>query len=126
MNYGFVTIKVKNMEESLKFYIDLLGLKEATSFSPQPGVKIVFVTDEKGNKIELIENSHMSISEDAGYKSLLSIGFPVESVDETLKAVNEKGFEVVSGPVQLPSGIKFLYIKDPNGVEIEFIENFKM
>jgi catechol 2,3-dioxygenase-like lactoylglutathione lyase family enzyme len=38
MNYGFVTVKVKNMEESLKFYIEFLGLSAINKFPAGPGV----------------------------------------------------------------------------------------
>jgi lactoylglutathione lyase len=122
MNYGFVTVKVKSLEESLKFYTEFLGLSIINKFPAGPGVTIAFLSDEKGNKIELIENAH----EEAKGGSLISIGFIVESVDKVIELVNEKGIKIVSGPIQTPSGAKFIYIEDPNGAEIEFIESFNI
>jgi lactoylglutathione lyase len=122
MNYGFVTVKVKSLEESLKFYTEFLGLSIINKFPAGPGVTIAFLSDEKGNKIELIENAH----EEAKGGSLISIGFIVESVDKVIELVNEKGIKIVSGPIQTPSGAKFIYIEDPNGAEIEFIEGFNI
>jgi lactoylglutathione lyase len=123
MNIGFITVKVRNMEESLKFYVEFLGLKEMIKFSPQPGINIVFLGDEKGNKLELIENSHENIGDNKN-NILVSIGFPVDNVDNILDLVNKKQIEIVRGPIVLPNGTKFVYVKDPNGVEIEFIEGF--
>ena len=126
MNYGFVTVKVRSMEESLKFYTEILGLSVINKFPAGPGVTISFLSDEKGNKIELIENAHENISEEAKGLSLISIGFVVDSVDKVLKLVNEKNIKIVRGPIQTPAGAKFIYIEDPNGAEIEFIEGFNI
>lgn len=122
MNYGFVTVKVKNMEESLKFYVEFLGLSVVKKFPAGPGVSIAFLSDEKGNKIELIENTHEKI--DRNGLSLISIGFVVDNLDKIIELVDKKGIKIVRGPVNTPSGAKLFYIEDPNGAEIEFIENF--
>jgi lactoylglutathione lyase len=126
MNYGFVTVKVKSMEESLDFYTDFLGLSVINQFPAGPGVNIAFLSDEKGNKIELIENAHENISEGSKAVSLISIGFVVDNVDKIVELVNKKGIRIIRGPVQTPSGAKFIYIEDPNGAEIEFIEGFNI
>jgi lactoylglutathione lyase len=126
MNYGFVTVKVRSMEESLKFYTEFLGLSVINKFPAGPGVTITFLSDEKGNKIELIENAHEKLSEETKGLSLVSIGFVVDSVDKVLQLVNEKGIKIIRGPIQTPAGAKFIYIEDPNGAEIEFIEGFNV
>jgi lactoylglutathione lyase len=126
MNYGFVTVKVRSMEESLNFYTEFLGLNVINKFPTGPGVTIAFLSDEKGNKIELIENAHERINEESKALSLVSIGFVVDSVDKVLELVNEKGIKIVRGPIQTPAGAKFIYIEDPNGAEIEFIEGFNV
>ncbi|MCX7747559.1 MAG: VOC family protein [Clostridia bacterium] len=125
MNYVFTTIKVRDLEQSLKFYKEVIGLKEVVKFEAQPGVKIVFLKDENNNKIELIEFEHMKNASDEG-KSKVSIGFAVESLDNTMKLVKERDLEIVMGPVETASGERFIHIKDPNGVEINLIEGFKM
>lgn len=122
MNYGFVTVKVKSLEESLKFYTEFLGLRVIAQFPAGPGVSIAFLSDEKGNKIELIENAHEEIK--GG--SLISIGFIIDNVDKMVELVEEKGIKILRGPVQTPTGAKFIYIEDPNGAEIEFIEGFNI
>jgi lactoylglutathione lyase len=126
MNYGFVTVKVKSMEESVKFYTEFLGLSVINSFPAGPGVNITFLSDEKGNKIELIENAHEKLEEGAISSSTISIGFVVENVDKIVETIKEKGIKIVKGPIQTPTGAKFVYIEDPNGAEIEFIEGFNL
>ena len=126
MNYGFVTVKVKNMEESLKFYTEFLGLSVVNKFPAGSGVAIAFLRDEKGNKIELIENTHEKINEEVRGLSLISIGFVVDSVDKIVELVNEKGIKILNGPIQTPSGSKLFFVEDPNGAEIEFVESFNL
>lgn len=43
MNIKFVTITVKNLKESIKFYEDVLNLKIAREFSPMEGTNIAFI-----------------------------------------------------------------------------------
>ncbi|MCM1989507.1 VOC family protein [Oceanirhabdus seepicola] len=121
MKVGFITVHVKNLEESVEFYKNAFGLFEVRRFSPQEGVNIVFLKDEEKGLIELIENNHMhEVNEGA----LVSIGFNVEDLNEVLKRLREKDIEIIRGPIEVPSGEKFVFIKDPNGVEIELIEGF--
>ena len=123
MKYGFVTISVKDMEESAKFYKDILGLEEARRFSPQPGVDIMFLKDESGSAIELITHGG---NDDAAVRAAVSIGFEVESLEDTMAMLKEKNVVISRGPLGAPGGVRFLFVKDPNGVEIEFIEGFKL
>lgn len=126
MNYGFVTVKVKNMEESLKFYSEFLGLSIITKFASGPGMTIAFLKDEKGNNIELIEDVNEKDRIASEGISLVSIGFLVDDVEKMVRIVKEKGMKIVKGPIQTPTGVKLMYIEDPNGAEIEFVENFHM
>lgn len=125
MNLGFVTIKVNDMKESLKFYSEFLGFEKAMEFSPQKGVNIVFLKDKLNNKVELIEyefNKNSEIVKDCP----ASLGFNVDSLEEILKVIKEKDIKIIHGPVETPAGQKFVYISDPNGVGIEFIEGFNL
>jgi len=121
MKVGFITVHVKNLEESVEFYKNAFGLCEVRRFSPEKGVNIVFLKDEEKGLIELIENNQMH---EVNEGSLVSIGFNVEDLNEVLKRLREKDIEIIRGPIEVPSGEKFVFIKDPNGVEIELIEGF--
>lgn len=123
MKYRFVTVTVKDMEESAKFYKEVLGLKEARRFTPQPGVEIMFLKDEAGSAIELISHDGGEV---VGGKIPVSIGFDVESLEDTVAILKDKNVVISRGPLGAPGGVRFLFVKDPNGVEIEFIEGFKL
>lgn len=123
MHMSFVTITVRNMEESLRFYTDILELREVKRFSPQTGVNIVFLEDDEGGRIELIEHEGVGYKEEM--KPNISVGFEVDDLDSVIEMLKEKNIDISRGPMQVPSGEKFLFIKDPNGVEIEFIQGIR-
>jgi len=119
MKFCWCTITVRNMEESLKFYQEIVGLPIIRRFTSGAASEIAFLGDGE-TKIELIhteENKLVNIGQD------ISLGFEVNSVDEMIKFVKEKGLELESGPFRPNPHVKFFFIKDPNGVRIQFVEN---
>ena len=119
MKFAHVTIMVKNMEESLKFYQEVVGLNIERRFPAGPGMEIVFLGDGE-TKVELINNSNIkeiNIGHD------ISLGFEVESLDDMMKFVNKKEIGIHSGPFQPNPTTKFIYVLDPNGLKIQFIQH---
>ncbi len=126
MKVSFTTITVRNLEKSVTFYTKILKLHEAQRFSPHKGIKIVFLKDKENGKIELIEYEQMKEVDASERTSIVSIGFAVEDLDATMKMLREKNIEIIRGPIQTPSGAKFIFIEDPDGVEIELIQDFNI
>ncbi len=118
MNFVWSTLRVKNFEESLKFYTEILGLKVKRRFQGGPGTEIAFLGDG-GTEIELICNGENDIN----VGSDISWGFEVKSLDETIAMVKEKGINIDEGPIQPNPHVKFIFIKDPNGMRIQLVEN---
>lgn len=109
---------VKNMEESLEFYNEIVGLSINRRLQAGQGVEIAFLGDGE-TKVELICNE--SIKEiDIGKD--ISLGFEVNSVDEMMQFVNKKKVDIHSGPFQPNPNTKFFYVLDPNGLKIQFVE----
>ena len=125
MKVNYVAIAVKDMEESVRFYSDVLGLQEVRRFEPQPGMTIVFMKGEGEGQIELIsgiEKSEFSI-DSAG--ALLLIGLEVEDMDATASVIRAKGVKFSRPPREVHSGTKIAFLKDPNGIELELIQHGK-
>ncbi len=95
-------------------------------FSPQKGINIVFLKDEYNGKIELIEYEQNKKVDDPGNASIVSIGFAIDDLNKSMKMLSESNIQIIRGPIQTPSGTKFLFIKDPDGVEIELIQGFNL
>lgn len=119
MKFCWITLNVKNLEASLRFYKELVGLTENSRFTSAMGAQIVFL-GEGDTQVELIYNEQkkdFSVGQD------ISMGFVVDSVDRMIKIVEDKGYEVHSGPFQPNPYIRFFYVQDPNGWRIQFVEN---
>jgi lactoylglutathione lyase len=119
MKFCWSTLKVKNLEESLKFYQEIVGLNISTRFNAGPGREIVFLGDGE-TKVELICDEALK---EISYGDSISLGFQVRSVDEMMNIVKEKGIAIHSGPFQPNPHTKFFYVLDPNGLKIQFVEN---
>ena len=120
----YTTITVKDLEESLDFYINIIGLKKVNKFSPEPGVTISFLRDEESNLIELLEDKNLS--EEDFKESRVSIGFGVDNLEETLKRLKEHGIETIKETIETPGDGRLAFIEDPNGVEIGINQGFNM
>lgn len=112
---------VKNLEESIKFYTEIVDLNINRRFNAGPGVAIAFLGDGE-TKIELIHNEALK---EVNYGHDISFGFEVNSVDEMMTFVKEKGIDIQSGPFQPNPHTRFFYVLDPNGLKIQFVENIK-
>ncbi len=119
MNFCWSTLMVKSMEESLRFYQEIVGLTIDRRFKAGPGMEIVFLGDGE-TKVELIHNindTEVSMGES------ISLGFNVNSVDEMMTLVKEKGYVIHSGPFQPNPNTKYFFTLDPNGLKIQFVES---
>lgn len=110
---------VKDMEKSLKFYQDIVGLNIDSRFKAGPDTEIVFL-GEGETKIELICNKQ---KQEIDPGNDISWGFEVDSIENLIIMLNQSGYKIQGGPFQPNSGIKFIYVLDPNGMKIQFIEN---
>lgn len=117
MKFSFATIQVKNLEESIAFYQDVIGLNIQRRFPAGPGTEIAFMADGP-TEIELIcsEGNRVSHGQD------LSLGFAVDSMEQAMEEVKAKGIEIHSGPFSPNPKTKFFYVLDPNGVKVQIIQ----
>ncbi len=121
MRFCWVTINVKNLSESVKFYQDIIGLDVIKRMNPNPEMEIVFLGSGE-TQIELIWNAK---NKETNYGKDISLGFEVESVDKMIEILKGKNIPILSGPFQPNPTIKFIYIQDPTGLKIQFVENIK-
>lgn len=118
MNFCWSTLMVQNLEESLDFYQNIIGLSIDHRFNAGPGTEIAFLGNGD-TKIELIcnkEKKEINPGED------ISWGFATESLDSVMALLKEKGI-TFTGPFQPGPQVRFVYVKDPNGMKIQLVQN---
>ena len=121
MKFSWVTINVKDYDKSMEFYTKIVGLSVDRLMSPNPKMKIAFLGSGE-TKVELIFDDRGG---ERTYSNDVCIGFEVPSLDSFLKELSAKGIQVESGPFQPNPTIKFLYVLDPNGFRVQFLENIR-
>ena len=119
MKYCWTTINVSNMEKSLSFYQDIIGLEIKRQFRPNEEMEIVFLGNGE-TQVELICNKN---NNEILYGKDISLGFITDSVSRLTDDLKAKGIGLHSGPFQPNPHIRFIYIQDPDGLKIQFVEN---
>ena len=121
-----IGIAVKSLDESIKFYEEILGLKcYATEIVEDQKVKTAFFQIGE-TKIELLESTHpdgpvSKFIEKRG-EGIHHIAFKTNNVNSSLKELKEKNVKLIDenprkGAEQLDVG--FIHPKSANGVLIE-------
>ena len=126
MKFLHSMIRVKNIDESLKFYTELLNMKLVEK-KRLDDCWLYFLSDEANTcQIELTYNDE---TPENGYDIGNGFGhfaFEVKSLDEFTKKLYELGYSYLYEPFDLTGkGSKIAFINDPDGYEIELIETVK-
>jgi lactoylglutathione lyase len=109
------------MERSLRFYEEIVGLKVEKRFASGDTGEIAFL-GENQTKVELIYNNNEQAKN--CFKGI-ALGFEVESLDDMIEFIKLNGIQIDRGPIQPNPNVKFFFVKDPNGLDIQFVENIK-
>ena len=124
-----VAIAVKNMDEALKLYEDIFGVKPSKIETvPHQGVKAALLPMSEGGEIELLE----PIDQESGVAKFIEsrgegihhICLEVENVDHELCTLADKGVQLIDkqGRTGLAGKIGFLHPKSTKGVLIELVQ----
>ncbi len=114
-------MRVSNMDETIKFYTDVLGLQVVERKTSPRGSHLAFLAVP--NSEELIELCSFPASGDVRVQEdLVHLAFQVDNMDETIRALGAKQVKITDGPTRTSSGSRFIFIDAPDGYEIELIE----
>ena len=118
MNFCWVTLPVKDFKKSLDFYHGLLGLPIASQLEGN-GMEMAMLGEENQPKVEIIFFPDHRSKE---FASDISVGIAVESIDLTIEFLRKNNIPIARGPISPNPTIQFIYIKDPNGYEVQLVE----
>lgn len=124
-----IGIAVKNLDETLKFYSDVLGLElGGTEVVEEQKVKVAFLP-VGDTEVELLE----STSEDGPIAKFIEkngegiqhIAFRVENIEEAIEYMKSKGMRMIDEKPRYGAGgakIAFVHPKSSNRVLVELSE----
>ena len=114
-------MRVDNLERTVEFYTQILGLEIADRRKSPRGSELVFLRTP--NSDELLE---ITYSPAAGpvvvQPDLMHLAFEVEDLAEVGRELAAKGVKFSDGPTVTGTGSIFAFIDAPEGYEIELIQ----
>jgi lactoylglutathione lyase len=118
-------MRVDDLERTVKFYTEVLGLElQDLRVSPR-GAKLAFLKTPGSE--ELLEITYFPDSGPVKVQpDLMHLAFEVESLEAYGKYLESKGIKFSDGPtVSKSTGSVFAFIDAPEGYEIELIQRAK-
>ncbi|MEA3186855.1 MAG: lactoylglutathione lyase [Chthoniobacter sp.] len=114
--------RVHDLEKTVSFYKDVLGLEEVARHTSGRGSQLVFLkTPGSEEEIEICkfdESGPVQVGPD-----LTHLAFEVEDMDAFEKHSAAKGFPLSDGPHRSEDGTVIGFVDAPEGYEIELIQN---
>jgi lactoylglutathione lyase len=126
MQYLHTMVRVENLEESLDFYCNKLGLIETNRYESQKGkFTLIFlaapddVEQAKSNKAPLLELTYNWEPEKyTGGRNFGHLAYLVDNIYETCQQLMDKGV-IINRP---PRDGHMAFIRSPDGISIEFLQ----
>ena len=113
--------RVKDLEKTVAFYKDVLGLKETRRHASGRGSQLVFFkAPQSEEEIEICkfdESGPVVVGPD-----LTHLAFEVDDLEKFARESAAKGYPLSDGPHRTPGGSKIAFIDAPEGYEIELIQ----
>jgi lactoylglutathione lyase len=112
--------RVRDLDKTVSFYKDVLGLKELRRHTSGRGSQLVFLKAPKGDEeIEICkfdQSGPVVVGPD-----LTHLAFEVDDLEKFAREAAAKGYPLSDGPHSTGSS-KIAFIDAPEGYEIELIE----
>ena len=107
------TIIVDDLEESVRFYSDVMGLAVDSEYDLGPNGRIILMRGGGDGMVELIRSPHFPTG-------FYSVGMYVDDMDEAMTTFRASGARILAEPVPITDG-SCAFIEDPNGVRIAIV-----
>jgi lactoylglutathione lyase len=116
--------RVNDLERTIKFYRDVLGLEELQRHKSPRGSELVFLkAPESDEQIEICSfpaGGQVQVQPD-----LTHLAFEVDNLEEFGRHLAQYGLKYSDGPTTTSTGTVFAFIDAPEGYEIELIQKGK-
>ena len=119
MKLAHTMIRVKDLEATLRFYTEFLGLREVRRSTIGDEATLVFLTDEAERyHIELTHN-HDGRDYELG-NQFGHLAFHVDDLEPIVAEIEERGWWYRRSKPENRS--KYVFVKDPNGYDVEILQ----
>jgi lactoylglutathione lyase len=119
--FTYVGIRVRDLEKSITFYTQLLGMHEKgrSTIQQTRGETVALETDDGGFTLELnyYQKDSPYFTEYSTGDALDHLAFSVDDLTKALEVARAGGYRVISE--HKSNGSRWAYVEDPNGIWIE-------
>ncbi len=118
---GQIGIRCRDLEKSVRFYRDILGLEEYARLE-SGGTRIAAL---RGGPVELeliATDPKEKPLEVEGRAGLNHFAFYVRNLDQMLDDLRKKGVKIVGEPRDFSKDIRTAFFEDPDGVRVELVQ----
>lgn len=125
MKFSYVVLYVKEMERSVKFYRDIIGMECERRYIDEDGVETAFMVTPgfkpmaEQPMIELVCGMPNMPTVQSGEL----YGFTVEDVETVKKKLEQDGYPFLKGPHRPGPGITIYEFRGPDGERIGIMED---
>ena len=118
-------MRVNDIEKTVKFYEQALGLKATRRHTSPRGAQLVFLATP--NSEEEIEICQMPPGAEPVkvQPDLMHLAFAVDDLEAFAAGLKQRGFALSDGPTKTGSGSVIAFIDAPEGYEVELIQRAK-
>jgi lactoylglutathione lyase len=118
-------MRVNDIERTVKFYEQALGLVVARRHTSPRGAQLVFLaTPHSEEEIELCQMPAGAPAVEV-QPDLMHLAFEVEDLEVFAAGLRKKGVALSDGPTKTGSGSVIAFIDAPEGYEVELIQKAK-
>lgn len=118
-----IGIMVKDLEASIAFYRDVIGLELIGTLTHTNGViRLAFLgaPGAKETQVELIHGYNDKLPEEG---KVHHIAFTVDDIEAEIERVRKLGVQFIDSEItMLPNGAKYMFFRGPDGEWIEFFK----
>ena len=116
--YLHTRFRVSDMDKSIYFYRDILGMKVVEQKTSPRGSKLVFLKfPDMDCELELCsfpDSGNVHVPED-----LVHLAFEVDDLETCIERLKVAGVLITEGPIKSSNGTRFIFTEDPDKYEIE-------
>ncbi len=128
ISFYHVTLSSKNTNALSKWYKEKLGFKLLFNVEDRVlGSKVNFLTLDDF-KLEILQIrgfkpvKRPSAPNHVQLQGFANISFSVSNLDDAIKQLKSEGVTIVAGPIKFTNGTMGIFINDPEGNTIEFVQ----
>ena len=114
-------MRVNDLEKSIRFYEEILGLKVGRRHTSPRGAQLAFIrtpnSDEEIELCQLPDSPPVVVQPD-----LMHLAFEVDDIAAFAGEIAKKGLKLSDGPTRTGSGSIIAFIDAPEGYEVELIQ----